>query len=194
MLSIQRLDPIYVDFTATESDLPAIRRNMAAGTLKVFARIPNDGPATTVQPESTEDGRQGMLTFMDNAVANVTGTIKLRATMPNADHFFWPGQFVRVRLILKTIKDVPVIPADALQLSQQGTFVYVIGKDMTVQQRPVKVGQRQGAQGELLAIDSGVKAGEKVVVTGQLTLGPGAPVIISQGAGTQPVADAGGKP
>jgi multidrug efflux system membrane fusion protein len=194
MLSIQRLDPIYVDFTATEADLPAIRRNMAEGSLKVYARVPNDGAATTEHAESADNTRQGMLTFLDNAVANGTGTIKLRATMPNADHFFWPGQFVRVRLILKTIKDVPVIPADALQLSQQGTFVYVIGKDMTVQQRPVKVGQRQGAQGELLAIDSGVKAGEKVVVTGQLTLGPGAPVLISQGPATQPVADAGGKP
>jgi len=194
MLSIQRLEPIYVDFTATEADLPAIRRNMAEGSLKVIARIPRDGPATTAQPEASDQAREGALTFLDNAVANGTGTIKLRATMPNTDHFFWPGQFVRVRLILKTLKDVPVIPADALQLSQQGTFVFVIGNDMTVQPRPVKVGQRQGGQGELLAIDSGVKAGEKVVVTGQLTLGPGASVRISQSPATQPIADAGGKP
>ena len=159
LLSIQRLDPIYVDFTATEGDLPAIRRNMADGTLKVTARIPRDAAATA---EISDTACEGSLTFLDNSVANGTGTIKLRATMPNADHLFWPGQFVRVRLILKMQKDMPVIPADALQLSQQGTFVYVIGSDNTVQPRPVKVGQRQGDQSELVAIESGLKAGEKV--------------------------------
>ncbi len=194
LLSIQRLDPVYVDFTATEAELPEIQRNMASGALKVTVRIPRDGPATSALPESTDAAHDGSLTFLDNAVANGTGTIKLRATLPNSDHLFWPGQFVRVRLILTTLNNMAVIPADALQLSQQGTFVYVIGSDMTVQPRPVKVGQRQGALGEQVAIESGLKAGEKIVVTGQLTLGPGAPVRFNKPEpATQPVADAGGK-
>lgn len=192
LLSIQRLDPVYVDFTATEAELPEIRQHMADGTLKVTARIPREGTAATAAPDSTDALRDGSLTFLDNAVANGTGTIKLRATIPNEDHLFWPGQFVRVRLILSTQKDMAVIPADALQLSQQGTFVYVIGGDMTVQPRPVKVGQRQGSLGDEVAIDSGLKAGEKIVVTGQLTLGPGASVRVSAPA-TQPAAASGSK-
>jgi multidrug efflux system membrane fusion protein len=192
LLTIQRLDPIYVDFTATEGDLPAIRTNMADGSLKVTARLPRSGlVGPTTVPASEEVAREGTLTFLDNAVANGTGTIKLRATIQNADHLFWPGQFVRVRLILKTLRDVAVIPGDALQLSQQGPFVYVIGADNTVQPRPVVVGQRQGDSGEMVAIESGLKEGEKIVVTGQLTLGPGASVRFGPPT-TQPVAAAGG--
>jgi multidrug efflux system membrane fusion protein len=187
LMTIQRLDPIYVDFTATEGDLPAVRANMEEGTLRVLATIPGGNGSPTTMPADLRGTREGTLTFLDNAVTNGTGTIKLRATIPNADHLFWPGQFVRVRLILKTLKDKPVIPADALQLSQQGTFVYVIGPGNIVQPRPVKVGQRQGTNGDLLAIESGLSAGEKVVVTGQLTLGPGAKVQVVPPA-TQPSA------
>jgi multidrug efflux system membrane fusion protein len=194
LLTIQRLDPIYVDFTANQGDLPAIRANMADGSLKAMARIPRAGAAgPTTLPAGDEVAREGTLTFLDNAVASATGTIMLRATIPNSDHLFWPGQFVNVRLILKTLKDVAVIPANALQLSQQGTFVYVIGADNTVQPRPVTVGQRQGDQGEMVAIDSGLKKGEKVVVTGQMTLGPGAPVRFNPEPATQPAAASGGK-
>jgi multidrug efflux system membrane fusion protein len=203
LLTIQRIDPIYVDFTATEADLPAIRENMADGSLKVLARIPANsaGPTTSpatspttspaTPPSAGEVSREGSLTFLDNAVADGTGTIKLRATIQNADHVFWPGQFVHVRLILKTLKNVAVISGDALQLSQQGTFVYVIGADNTVQPQPVVVGQRQGDAGEMVAISSGLKGGEKIVVTGQLTLGPGAPVRMAEPA-TQPIAAAAG--
>jgi len=194
LLTIQRLDPIYVDFTATEADLPVIRKNMADGSLKVMARIPPGSAASpATAPSAGEDSREGSLTFLDNAVADGTGTIRLRATIQNADHLFWPGQFVHVRLILKTLKDVAVIPGDALQLSQQGTFVYVIGADNTVQPRPVVVGQRQGDGGEMVAINSGLKAGEKLVVTGQLTLGPGAPIRMAEQPATRTAA-AGGKP
>jgi multidrug efflux system membrane fusion protein len=188
LLTIQRLDPIYVDFTATEGDLPAVRSNMEQGLLRVVASIPS-GSVADGATGNLQASREGTLTFLDNAVTNGSGTIKLRATIPNSDHLFWPGQFVQVRLILKTLKAVPVVPADALQLSQQGTFVYVINPaDSTVQPRPVKVGQRQGDHGEMVAIESGLAAGEKVVVTGQLTLGPGAKVTLEAPA-TQPAAE-----
>jgi multidrug efflux system membrane fusion protein len=177
LLSIQRLDPIYVDFTATESDLPAIRRNMADGSLKVAARVPAGLSASPTTLPADEPGRTGTLTFLDNMVTGGNGTIKLRATIPNSDHLFWPGQFVRVRLILKTIRDATLIPVEAVQLSQQGNFVYVIQPDHTVQPRPVTVGQRQGEHQELVAIESGLKKGERVVVIGQLLLSPGAAVM-----------------
>jgi multidrug efflux system membrane fusion protein len=161
---------------------------MEQGLLRVVASIPS-GSVADGATGNLQASREGTLTFLDNAVTNGSGTIKLRATIPNSDHLFWPGQFVQVRLILKTLKAVPVVPADALQLSQQGTFVYVINPaDSTVQPRPVKVGQRQGDHGEMVAIESGLAAGEKVVVTGQLTLGPGAKVTLEAPA-TQPAAE-----
>ena len=120
--SIQQLDPIYADFTVTE-ERPA--RSAAARWsrrhLKVLVRIPSD-------PEN--GGRAGELTFLDNSVQNGTGTVNLRATVPNADHHFWPGQFVNVRLILSTAKGAVLIPNQATQISQQGPFVYVV-KRMT---------------------------------------------------------------
>ena len=90
LLVIQRLDPIYADFTVTESNLTAVQRNMARGTLQVEVRLPDD----------SGDSRKGQLTFLDNSVQEGTGTVKLRATLANADRRFWPGRFANVRLIL----------------------------------------------------------------------------------------------
>ena len=167
LLSIQHLDPIYADFTITERDLPAVRREMAGGTLKTLVRIPSD---------AMNAGRAGTLTFLDNAVQNATGTVNLRATVPNHDHHFWPGQFVNVTLILATDKAAVLIPNEATQISQQGSFVYVVKPDSTVEVRQVKLGQQQE---DLVVVESGVAAGERVVVTGQLTLQPGVKVRVA---------------
>src|SRR5579863_807074 len=134
LLSIQRLDPIYANFTITESDLPAVQKEMAHG-LKAFIRLPSD-------PENT--ARVGRVEFLDNSVQNATGTVNLRATLSNPDRHFWPGQFVDVKLVLATEKSAVLIPNQATQLSQQGPFVYVVKADDTADLRPVKLGQRQG--------------------------------------------------
>jgi multidrug efflux system membrane fusion protein len=125
----------------------------------------------------------GKLVFLDNSVQTGTGTIKLRAELPNSDRYFWPGQFVNVRLILTTKHDAVLIPAQALQIGQQGPYVYVV-KDQVAQIRPVRPGQRQG---DLLTIDEGVAAGENVITAGQLMVIPGKPVRLID-ATTQPVA------
>jgi multidrug efflux system membrane fusion protein len=164
LLLIQRLDPIYSDFTITERDLPSVQEFMKVGTLKTLVRLPIDSA-----------GRGGDLTFLDNAVQDGTGTVKLRAIMPNKDHHFWPGQFVDVKLILKTQKDAVLIPAAASQISQQGPYVYVVKKDGTADLRPVTLGQRQGDD---IVVIKGVTVGERVIVTGQMTVRPGAPVRI----------------
>jgi multidrug efflux system membrane fusion protein len=164
LLLIQRLDPIYADFTITEGDLPDVRRQMDRGGLRVSARIPSD-------PENT--GRSGDLTFLDNSVQNGTGTVGLRATIPNPDHHFWPGQFVNVRLILSTARGAVLIPNQAAQISQQGPFVYVVKQDNTAELRQVTLGQRQG---DNVVVTKGLADGELVVVTGQLSVHPGAPV------------------
>jgi len=167
LLVIQKLDPIYADFTVTENDLTAVQRNMAQGMLKVEVRLPDE----------PDDARAGELTFLDNAVQDGTGTVKLRATIPNADHRFWPGRFVKIRLVLSTIRDAVIVPAAAPQMSAKGSFVYVVKQDSTAELRPVTLGQRQGDQ---VVIDLGIKPGERVVVNGQMAVTPGGKVRIDE--------------
>jgi multidrug efflux system membrane fusion protein len=169
LLVIQRLDPIYADFTITENDLTEVQRNMANRSLRVDVRLPEDG----AKP------REGKLTFLDNSVQDGTGTVKLRATLANGDRQFWPGRFAKVRLILDTRRGAVLVPAEAPQLSAKGSFVYVIKEDSSAEQRQVRVGQRHG---DLVVIQDGVRAGERIVVKGQLGVTPGGKVQIMHGA------------
>src|SRR5580693_6967467 len=116
LLLIQRLDPIYADFTITERDLPEVQKEMKRGTLKADVRLPGDAENVT---------RPGRVEFLDNSVQNATGTVNLRATISNPDHHFWPGQFVNVKLVLATQKAAVLVPSQATQISQKGPFVYV---------------------------------------------------------------------
>ena len=145
LLLIQRLDPIYADFTITENDLLSVQRSMKQGTVKTEVCLPDE-------PQHV---RSGDLAFVDNAVQDGTGTVKLRATLPNADHYFWPGRFVKVRLVLRTLKSAVLIPAVAPQESANGPFVYVVGADSTAAIRPVTLGQRHG---DLVVIEQGTQS------------------------------------
>ena len=164
LLSIQRLDPIYANFTVTEGDLPAVQKEMSKGMLRAAVRLPSDLESTA---------RIGRVEFLDNAVQNGSGTVNLRATMSNPDHHFWPGQFVDVKLILTTEKGAVLIPNQATQLSQKGPFVYVVKDDDTAELRPVKLGQRQGDQ---IVITEGLAPNERVVLAGQMLVRPGGKV------------------
>jgi multidrug efflux system membrane fusion protein len=115
----------------------------------------------------------GQLTFLDNAVDRTTGTIRLKGTFPNRERRLWPGQFVDVRLSIGTRPDVVVVPSPAIQTGQSGQFVFVVGKDLTVEARPVVVGQE--VDGSVI-VEKGVEAGERVVTDGQIRLVPGAKV------------------
>ena len=163
LLVIQRLDPIYADFTIPEKDLGAVQRNMAQRSLRVEVRL----------ADQDADAREGKLTFLDNSVQDSTGTIKLRATLGNGDRRFWPGRFVRVRLILRTEREAVLIPATAPQLSAKGPFVYVIKPDQSAELRPVKTGQQHD---DWVVIADGLKAGERVVIDGQMGVTPGGKV------------------
>jgi membrane fusion protein, multidrug efflux system len=165
LLIIQRQDPIYVDFTVAEEVLPKVRHYLAKGTLKVQASFANE-PAKK---------RSGQFDFLDNGVQTGTGTVRMRAFLENKDRLFWPGQFVNVRLVLDAIKDAVLIPNEALQVGQDGPFVFVVKADHTVDLRHVKPGQRQE---ESIVITEGLAAGETVVVTGQIALSPGPSVKI----------------
>ena len=163
LLVIQRLDPMYADFTIPEKDLTSVQRAIAAGQARAEVRLPDE-------PDKPRDGT---LTFLDSAVQDGTGTVKLRASLANADWRFWPGRFVKVRLVLGTQKGAVLVPATATQTSAKGPFVYVVKDDSTAELRPVTVGQRQG---DLVAISSGLKGGERVVTAGQLGVTPGGKV------------------
>ena len=117
----------------------------------------------------------GTLTFLDNAVQEGTGTVKLRATVPNRERRLWPGRFVNVRLILGQVAGAVLIPATAPQTSAKGLFVYVVKDDGTAELRPVTLGQRQG---DLVIVAAGVKPGERVVTNGQMGVTPGGKVRI----------------
>ena len=161
LLTIQGLDPIYTDFTISETDLALVRRYLGGPNVKVETRAA-DG---SIPP------RLGDLYFIDTAVQPGAGTVKARGVTPNPDHALWPLEFVRVRFILDLFKDATLVPSQAVQISQNGPFLFVVKPDNTVDLRPVKPGQRQ--DGDLTVIQGDVQPGESVVVTGQLALAPG---------------------
>ncbi len=154
---LNQVAPIYVDFSVPEKHLPAIRERMAAGPLSVSALVPGEED----RPE------QGTLTFVDNEVDATTGTILLKGTFANADRRLWPGQYVNVVLTLSTQPDAVVVPSQAVQVGQQGQFVFLVKQDQTVEMRPVVLDRELGNES---VIAKGVKAGETVVTDGQLQL------------------------
>jgi len=164
LVVINRIAPIFISFSVPEEQLSQVRARYASGSKLGVEVTPQDSPGAA---------SHGVLTVVDNTVDTTTGTIKLKATVPNDDHRLWPGQFVNVVLTLDTQRDATVIPSEAVQAGQQGSFVYVVKLNKTVEARPVTVGQTLERR---VVIDKGLAAGETVVTDGQLLLAPGAPV------------------
>ncbi|MEI6034260.1 MAG: efflux RND transporter periplasmic adaptor subunit [Verrucomicrobiae bacterium] len=166
LLEIQRQEPIYVEFVIPENSLCRVREYLAKGTLAVEASL----------PDAASKAHTGKLDFLDSGVKASSGTILLRGIFENADRFFWPGQFVKVRILLDTLKDSVLIPSEAVQTGADQPFVFVIGPDNKVDIRNIKIGQLQDQD---IVITEGLLAGERVVVTGQLGLSKGATVVVS---------------
>jgi membrane fusion protein, multidrug efflux system len=170
IVSINRITPVYVTFAIPESMLPQFKQYMAAGTIRVEAHAPNDTGRASI----------GRIDFIDIAVDNTTGTIKVKGTFPNADRKLTPGQFVNVNVTLTTDANATVVPTAAVQSGQQGTYVYVIKSDNTAELRPVTVARTHGDDS---IIHTGLKPGETIVTDGQLRLVPGSRVSIKGGRG-----------
>ena len=164
IVSINQVQPIYVQFSVPEQYLEQIRSYMAQHALKVQASV-----AGVPQPEV------GTLTFVDNTVDTNTGTIGLKATFANPDRQLWPGQFVNVHLQLSVQSNAIVVPSPAVQTGQNGQFVFVVKQDQTVAMQPVEAGTTYGND---TVITKGLHPGETVVTDGQLMLLPGAKVKI----------------
>ncbi len=167
MVVVNQIQPIYVTFSIPEQNLAEIKKYMSQGKVAVETYISKEDKT----PE------QGILTFVDNTVDPTTGTIKLKATFPNAQKRLWPGQFVSVALTLTTRPNALLVPTSAIQTGQEGQYVFVVKKDNTIESRPVVSGL---AIADDTVIDKGVNAGETVVTDGQVRLVPGAKVEIKK--------------
>ncbi|MGA8968023.1 MAG: efflux RND transporter periplasmic adaptor subunit [Pseudolabrys sp.] len=162
MATINQMVPVYVTFTVPQKILPDIRKAIAAETATVEAIIPG------------EDKRaSGQVTMIENTVDPATGMATVRATMPNKDELLWPGTLVTTDMTLRSEEGV-VVPSQAVQVSQTGTFVFVV-KDGVAQVQPVKVERQIGTES---VIASGLDGGETVVTEGQLLLSSGTRVNI----------------
>jgi multidrug efflux system membrane fusion protein len=161
LTTLNEIEPIYVSFNIPEAQLAELRAR-GEKNLKVMAFPPNQ-----------QQGAQGTLTFIDNAVDATTGTIRLMATFPNHDRRLWPGQYLNVRLVLGIDPHAIVVPTTAVQAGQQGKFVYVVQKDGTAVAMPVKSTRNYQ---QLAVIASGVAAGQSVVVDGQARVVPNSKV------------------
>ena len=222
LVVINQLSPIYVTFSVPGRHLSGIRQYQAQKPLSVtatgfsesspIAQAPRNASSTprasdggsgadASSPAAQAPSARGVLSFIDNAVDSATGTIRLKATFANGDRQLWPGAFVRVMLQLTTDADALVVPATAVQASQDGQYVYVVKSDRTVEMRAVSVERQVGDQ---IVIAGGLAAGEVVVTDGQLRLTPGVSVsergdsgegrgAAGRSSGTQ-AADRGGRP
>jgi len=173
LVVINQLAPVYVAFAVPGRLLADVRRYQARKPLLVTATAPAAASDTGTAPAPNAGVARGGVTFIDNAVDVTTGTIRLKATFPNSDRQLWPGAFVQVTLNLMTQPDAVVVPAIAVQASQEGQYVFVVKPDRTVEVRTVKVERQQGDQ---MVIAAGISPGDEVVTDGQLRLTAGARV------------------
>ncbi|HYV88213.1 MAG TPA: efflux RND transporter periplasmic adaptor subunit [Candidatus Polarisedimenticolia bacterium] len=171
LVVINQLQPIAVDFSLPQQDLPSLQKRMARNKLLVTITIPGDSNATPLV---------GKVDFINNAVDTTTGTITLKAEFDNADLKLVPGQLVNVNILLQTIDEALMMPKEAVNQGQNGQYVYRLMPDGTVSVAPVKVAYEDGGR---VVVSDGVKAGDKVVTDGQLRLAPGVKVDVKN-AGT----------
>ena len=171
MATIEQVDPIYVNFSQSSSDVLAIRQQIASGEIsglnvgRVHVKL--------LLEDGTAYGPEGTIDFLDTSVDESTGTVSLRAEIANRQGLLLPGQFVRARLTGGVRKGGIMVPARAVQVSPSGATVMLVDKTGKAESRPVKVGALQGGN---WIIESGLKPGDKLIVEGLQKVRPGAPV------------------
>jgi multidrug efflux system membrane fusion protein len=159
------MSPIFVTFSIPEYQLPQVQRALKQQQLKVLAAY----------DKFEEETFEGTLYMLDNQVDPKTGMIKLRATFENKEKALWPGQFIRTRLILSTLPNAVIIPSTAVQMTLAEPIVFVVKSDNTVEQKTVKLGQREGTD---VIVLQGLKGDENIVTEGQINLYNGAKVFV----------------
>jgi multidrug efflux system membrane fusion protein len=180
IVMITQIKPISVIFNLPQQNIDQVNSAFAKGPLQVDA----------LHPDNNAVIESGKLTVVDNQVDQTTGTVKLKAEFPNAGLQLWPGQFVNIRLLIDTLKDVVTIPTGAVQRGPNGTFVYVIKDDNTAAMRPIVVQKQDETQA---VVKSGLAVGERVVTTGFVRLTDGSKVTIGSGDGAPAAAPSTGQ-
>lgn len=165
LVTINQIKPIYVSYAVPQRELPGIRAAVGAGTVPVQAMVPGD-PGAPIN---------GKIFFFDNQIDPTTGTISLKAIFDNADERLWPGEFVNVSSTLRTEADAITVPSSAVQVGQNGNYVFVVKADNTVEVRPVRVDRTVGTES---VISKGLNVDERVVTDGQSRLTNGSRVEI----------------
>ena len=179
---VAQIDPMWVEFSVSENQLLKRRSEVASGTL--MEPPDNDYVVEIVLADGTVYSHTGKITFADASLSEETGTFLIRAEVVNPEHLLRPGQFVRARVKGAERPNAILVPQRAVQQGAKGSFVWVVDSDGKAEFRPVVVGPWHG---EEWFIDSGVNAGDTVVVDGVLKLRAGVPVKITGQAGEDPV-------
>jgi len=168
-----QIQPISVMFTLPEDEVPKMTEALARGPTSVVALARNDGAVLDT----------GTVALLDNQIDQTNGTIRIKATFPNAQQRLWPGEFVTARVLVNMHKQALTIPAAALQRGPDGMFAYVVKPDSTVDVRPLKVTLLDE---NTVLVDSGLSAGERVVTSNLFRLQPGATVRVNGAAAHSP--------
>lgn len=188
LATVEQLNPIYVNFSQSSTELLKLRREMEAG--RISATDVGKVEVRLVLDDGSEYEHTGHLDFLDMAVDPSTGTVSLRAEFPNPGQILLPGQFVRARVAAGSVKDGITIPQRAVQMTANGPSVYVVGPKNMVSVRQIKVGSMQDGNWIVL---SGLKPGDRVVTDGLQKIRPGIAVRVSGGAPAGKSAAASGK-
>ena len=161
MVVVTQLNPIAVMLSLPEEDFGALSAALARGPV----------PATALSRDDTDVLDTGTVELIDNQIDQTTGTIKVKAIMPNGEQRLWPGQFVNVRVLTQVRRQVLTVPASALERGPDGLFTYLVQPDSTLAIAPVTAGEPIG---NLVVIDKGLKEGDRVVTSNHYRLQPGA--------------------
>jgi membrane fusion protein, multidrug efflux system len=170
LTTIDQVDPVYVNFTQAFGDIDNLRRAAAAGSVKLAEA--NKAKVQLLGADGKPSGAEGVLDFSDTAVDAATGAVSLRATLPNPDHALLPGQYVNVRLAMGDLQHAWLISQLAVQRDSNGPFVYVVGSDGKVVQKPIKA---DTLHGDSWIVTDGLADGDQVIVSGVQRVKPGAP-------------------
>jgi multidrug efflux system membrane fusion protein len=163
LVTINQIHPIYVSLSVPQRDFTELRSAMAAGTVEAAVQLPGDDKRV----------EKGQVAFVDNAIDVATGTITVKAVFPNDHEALWPGQFVNIMLTLRVEPEAVVVPTPAVQIGQNGSFVFVVKPDQTAEVRSVETSRTLGNE---TVIAKGLQPGEQVIVDGQLRVTNGTKV------------------
>lgn len=166
LTEIRQITPIFVGFSLSQDEYQKLKNVKKIMGMSFIAKLPG-----------SKEEHEGKVFFVDNNVNQATGTILFKGEIPNKERQLWPGEFVTVKLLLKTLPKAILIPSESIQLGQKGEYVFVMKEDSTVEMKQIKIsGKWEG----YTIVESGLKSGDFVITDGQINLRTGKKVVIDE--------------